>query len=216
MTRTALMAVATIAAFADTAARGLPPRSSASDYAAQAEDNGVRIAAEVLSSDQVQNLFATDLSKYVVVEVAVWPKTDSQLDLSPIDFGLRTDSNRGPVRPASSRTIAAINQKRGQSRRDDIVLYPSVGVSTGTWGTGTHVGVGVGMGGGAPGPASTDGDRRTMELELDERALPDQVITKPAAGYLFFPAAAKSKKVQNYELHYDSDAAKIRLALPAS
>ena len=49
------------------------------------------------------------------------------------------------------------------------MLWPSVGVSTGTWGTGTNVGVGVGVGGNGPGPASTDRDRRVMETELEDR-----------------------------------------------
>jgi hypothetical protein len=73
-------------------ADGIKPRTAPADYAAQAEANGVKIAAEVLSPDNVRNLFATDLSNYIVVEVAVWPDTGKSLDLSPVDFscGLTT------------------------------------------------------------------------------------------------------------------------------
>lgn len=210
-----LGALALLAGMSLAATRGLPVRSDPADYAAHADDKGVRIAAEVLSPDQVRNMFSTELGNYVVVEVAVWPKPDSQLDLSPIDFALKVDATRRPIRPASARTIANINQRRSRSRKDDILLYPSVGVTTGTWGTGTNVGVGVGMGGGAPGPASTDRDREVMQLELEERGLPDVVITKPVAGYLFFPAGAKGKKQQSYELQYGTDAATVRMTLPA-
>ena len=194
---------------------GLPVRSSHADYAAHAEQGGTRIAAEVLSVDQVRNLFSTDLRNYVVVEVAVWPKAGGQIDVSALDFGLKTDPDRGPVRPASPRTIANINQKRSRSRADDILLYPSVGVTTGSWGTGTQVGVGVGMGGGAPGPASTNRDREVMEQELDEHGLPDLVAAKPVGGYLFFPAGAKGKKAAAYEIVYDGEAGKMSMSLPA-
>lgn len=213
MTRPVALGLAWIG-LAVAAPRGLPVRTSPADYAAHAEQSGAKMAAEVLSPDDVRNLFSTDLRNYIVVEVAVWPKEGGQLDVSGVDFGLKTDPGRAPVRPASARTIATINQKRSRSRTDDIVLYPSVGVTTGSWGTGTQVGVGVGMGGGAPGPASTGRDREVMEQELDERALPDVVATKPVAGYLFFPAAPKGRKSASYELIYDSEAGRLAASLP--
>ncbi|MEJ7607348.1 MAG: hypothetical protein WKF37_14055 [Bryobacteraceae bacterium] len=170
---------------------GLPVRSDIADYPARAQDQGVQVAAEALSHDDVKNLFATDLSKYLVVEVAVWPKAGTELEVSAIDFSLRGEAGRPVIRPGSPRTIAGVNQRRSQSRRNDIVLYPTVGLSTGSWGTGTNVGVGVGTGGGRPGPASTDRDRDTMELELDERGLRDGATRKPVAGYVFsrFPGS---------------------------
>jgi hypothetical protein len=194
---------------------GLPPRQAAADYTAHGEDKGVKVAAEVVSADQVRNMFSTDLSSYVVVEVAVWPAGNKALDLSAVDFALKLDPNRGPIRPVSPRTIAGVLQRKGQSRRDDIVLYPSVGVTTGTWGTGTNVGVGIGTGGGAPGPASTDQDRRTMQMELEGSGLPDAVVQKPVAGYLYFPTGSKNKKLTTVELIYESDAASVKMTLPA-
>jgi hypothetical protein len=211
----AIACLTTMALWAQRPGDGLPPRADAADYAARGEDKGVRIAAEIVGIDQVRNSFSTDLSNYIVVEVAVWPASKA-LDLSAIDFALKLDGSRAPIRPVSPRTIAGVLQRKGQSRRDDIVLFPSVGVTTGTWGTGTNVGVGVGMGGGgAPGPASTDQDRRTMQLELEEKELPDVVVQKPVAGYLYFPAGAKGKKLTTIELIYDSEAASVRLTLPA-
>lgn len=203
-----------IAWAADAPSRGFSPRASADDYPAQAENRGVRIAAEVLDRDQVRNLFSTDLSGYIVVEVAVWPRPDTPLDLSAIDFSLRADGSRGPLRPVSSKTIAGVVQRRSASRKDDITLYPAVGVTTGSWGTGTSIGVGVGMGGSTPGPASTDRDRRTMEMELEEKGLPDLVITKPVAGYLFFPATGSRKQVPTYELSYEAASVSIKLPVP--
>ena len=208
------LAAVLLAASAAAFGQALPPRGNPADYAAHGEDKGIKVGAEVLSSDQVRNMFSTNLSNYIVLEVAVWPAGTKALDLSPVDFALRVDNNRGPVRPVSPRTIAGVLQRKGQSRRDDIVLYPSIGVTTGTWGTGANVGVGIGTGGGAPGPASTDQDRRTMQMELEERDLPDTVIQKPVAGYLYFPTGSKNKKLANVELIYESDAASIKMTVP--
>lgn len=196
--------------------QGLPVRGSTDAYAAHAEDKGIVVASEIMDPEQIRHTFSTNLGNYVVLEVAVWPKPGETLDLDSIDFALRTAPDRAPVRPASIRTIARVNQKRGQSRRDDIVLYPSVGVSTGSWGTGTNVGVGVGMGGGGrPGPASTDRDRQVMETELTDRSLPEGAITKPVAGYLYFPlGAAKKRTGGTYELHYELNDVRLRMELP--
>ena len=207
--------VGTISLWAQRPGDGLKPRPNAIDYAGHSEDKGVKIGAEVVSPDNVRNLFSTDLSSYVVVEVAVWPAGSKSLDLSAVDFALKLDSNRAPVRPVSPRTISGVLQRKGQSRRDDIVLYPTVGVTTGTWGTGTSVGVGVGMGGGPPGPASTDQDRRVMQMELEDTGLPETVVQKPVAGYLYFPAGSKNRKLTSVELIYDSDAASVKMTLPA-
>jgi hypothetical protein len=214
MRSAAVMVLGAICLWAQRPGDGLRPRSNAADYVAQAEDKGVKIAAEIVNADDVRNMFSTDLSSYVVVEVAVWPGS-KQVDLSAVDFALKLDSNRAPIRPVSPRTISGVLQRKGQSRRDDIILYPTVGVTTGTWGTGTNVGVGVGRGGGAPGPASTDQDRRIMHMELEEKGLPDTVVQKPVAGYLYFPAGSKNRKLTSVELIYDSDAASVKMTLPA-
>jgi hypothetical protein len=54
-----------------------------------------------------------------------------------------------------------------------------------------------------------------MQMELDEQGLPDTVVQKPVAGYLYFPAGSKTKKLTSVELVYDSDAATVKLTLPA-
>jgi hypothetical protein len=126
-----------------------------------------------------------------------------------MDFALRVDGRL--IRPRDPRTIAALNQKRGKARSRDVVVYPSVGVSTGSYGTGTNVGVGGGVGGGAPGPASTDQDRRVMQTELEERALQDTSTDKPVAGYLYFPVG--DTKAKSVELLYQHDGGEVRIPL---
>ena len=191
---------------------GLPVRSSVADYPAYGEDKGVVVAADLMDPEQVKGTFATDLSQYAVIEVAVWPKKDgTPLDLSAIDFALRADDRM--IRPAEPRSIAGINQRKGQARSRDIALYPNVGVTTGTWGTGTMVGVGIGPGGNAPGPASTDQDRRVMEMELEDKGLRDAMITQPAAGYLYFPLG--KTRASSYQLEYSLNGVDVKMTLQA-
>lgn len=208
------MATVALALACWAANRGLPARNSPADYPGQGEANGIAIAAECMDPDQVKGSFATDLADYAVLEVAIYPKKDgTPLDLQTMDFSLRLDGRM--VRPVEPRSIAGIIQRRAQNRTRDIVLYPTVGVSTGTWGTGTMAGVGIGTGGGAPGPASTDADRRVMEQELDDRILTDAVITRPVAGYLYFPVAAGKRKGGSWVLAYDSGPTQVQVTVPA-
>jgi hypothetical protein len=51
-----------------------------------------------------------------------------------------------------------------------------------------------------------------MEMELSERALQDAVITKPAAGYLYFPLG--KRKVDSYEVEYQApDGTRLKLTV---
>jgi hypothetical protein len=54
-----------------------------------------------------------------------------------------------------------------------------------------------------------------MQMELEEKGLPDAVVQKPVAGYLYFPAGSKNNKLKTVELIYDSDAASVKMTLPA-
>jgi hypothetical protein len=201
---------------------GMKPKFEALDYPAHAAANGAAIGARLLTPAQVRSSFSTDLEPgYVVVEVAVYPKDGTQLDLGPGDFTLRIAGTDISTRPAAPRTVAAILQKAG-ARDRDIALYPAVGVGYGSgrgydpmyggrrggWNTSTGVGVGVG----APRPASTDADRKTMELELGDQQLPEKVITAPVAGYLYFPLENR-KTDTAYVLEYRGGAGKADLPL---
>jgi len=192
---------------------GLPARSTPDSYPAKGEVKGLVVAAEAMDQEQIRNEFSTKLvPNYQVLEIALYPAKGSPVDVSPMDFALRIDGRL--IRPADPRTIAARNQKSANSRQRDITLWPSVGVSTGTWGTGANVGVGVGMGGGRPAPASTDRDRHVMETELDDRDLPDGVADKPVAGYLYFPVGETKSRSAELVYQHDSGDVKIALELP--
>lgn len=196
------------AAAALAAANGLPARSAPADYPVQAAGPSATVAADAMGVDQIKGSFSTDLSEYIVVEVAIYPKDGKTIDITAIDFALRGDGRM--IRPVDPRSIANIHQKRANKRKDDLALYPTVGMQTGSWGTGVGVGVGVGRSG-YPGPASTPRDRDVMEMELEDKGLQDGPAVKPVAGYLYFPVG--KKRAASYELEYQNGETDVKLRL---
>jgi len=192
---------------------GLPARSAPDSYPAQAQGRGFIVAAEVMSPEQVRNEFSTTLTPmYQVLEVAVFPAQGSTVDVIALDFAVRVDGRL--IRPAAPGTIAMRNQKKAAAGGKDVVLWPSAGVSTGTWGTGAGVGVGVGVANGRPGPGSTDRDRRTMESELDDRGFQDALLDKPAAGYLYFPVGETKSRTMELIYQYDKGEVRVPVDIP--
>ena len=213
---------------------GIRPRGASSDYPAHETARGVTIAAAVIPPEQVKKLFSTDLIRagYTVVEVAVYPDSGKDVDLSAADFMLSIGANSDALRPVSGATIASILQKKNtpQSRRaSDITLYPTatIGYESGGYdpatgrrrnGVYTSTGVGVGIGdpgpAGPPPPASTDRDRQTMQQELQDKALPEGKTARTVAGYLYFPKPSGKARNALYELTFYGADGKIRVAVP--
>ena len=141
------------------------------------------------------------------------PAEGSTVDISVIDFALRVDGRL--IRPAEPRTIAVRNQKKANRGGRDITLWPSVGVSTGTWGTGTNVGVGVGVGGRRPGPG-VDGPRSPSDGDRTRRSQPaGRIADKPVAGYLYFPVGeTKARSTSNLSTSTTTETLQLPLDLP--
>jgi hypothetical protein len=157
MKRIALMLVAVIAAFAS---NGIRPRGSAADYPTHVTSDGVTIAAAVLPPAQVRKIFAADLNSggYIVIEVAVYPETAPEVDVSSGDFML-SPAGETSAAPVSARTIAGVlDRKNSPSRGRDTDVTANVGYETGTDPvtgrrvSGTYTGVAV-----ANGPPGTLG-----------------------------------------------------------
>ena len=207
--------------------RGLKPRPDASEYPSTKQHKDFTLAARVLTTDEVQSGFVTDLERrYAVVEVAIYPAAGKEIEVSDLDFSLRYDGRATWTRAAAPRAAAAAIRRRNAKSRDrDITLTPTIGIghSTGPdWGDGRRgggtsvgTGVGVGIGGGGhpdPPPASTDEDRAVMERELTDKALPLGRVTAPVAGYLYFPLPQR-KSVVAEELEFDGSSGVIWLPL---
>jgi len=197
------------------------PRASAAAYPVSKVQPVYSIGARQLSKTEVQNSFATPLAgRYIVVEIGFYPADSKTIDLKQSDFSLRTSDGKDVVSPASPGTIASIYQKRPDSSRD-VTLYPTATVGYVSYpdyeGNGRRVSgpvYGVGLGVGVDkntSPATTGSDRQTMETELRDKELQEADVSKPVAGYLYFPIATKQKV--EYQLEYQGTDAVTSLPL---
>jgi hypothetical protein len=212
---------------------GIRPRGNSTEYPSHETAGAVTIAAAAIPPEQVRKLFATDLSGYIVMEVAVYLEPGKQVDLSFGDFLLRIGSNSETIRAANAQAIASILQKKNAPqppRATDVTIYPTatIGYESGGYDpttgrrrsgvyTGAGVGVGVGGAGGpinAPRPASTDRDRTTMQQELEDKSLPEGKTTHTVAGYLYFPKPSGKSKSAVYDLSYYGAETRLRLLVP--
>jgi hypothetical protein len=198
------------------------PRESATAYPASKVQAQYSLGAKILSKTQIQNSFATPLAgRYIVVEVGFYPAEGKTIDLNKAAFALRTGTDSDEIGPASPEEIASILQRRPPSSRD-VTLYPSANVGYESFpvydGTKVHrvggpvygAGLGVGVNQNTS-AATTDSDRQTMETELRDKQLADGNVSKPVAGYLYFPVATKEKV--EYQLQYHGPEAVSNLPL---
>lgn len=206
------------------APKGTAPRSSASDYPAHAQQDGVSLGAKLLSSTEVRKTFVSDLNHCcVVVELAAFPKTGQNLAVSLDDITLRVIGTDTAARPSSAIVVSAALQKNAQQQRD-VTVAPSVtvGYQTGTsydpvtetpqpGGVYTGAGVGVGVGHRGNQPGASEKDRSVMETELSEKGLPEGDAANPVAGYLYFQIP-RSKNAK-YELQYKLNGNTVHLNL---
>jgi hypothetical protein len=190
--------------------KGIKPRTNPSDFPANATSDGLTVAAAQLSATQVAHAFATDLHDgYIVVEVAVYPP-NGEITIDPDNFFLHVEGSKTVLRPAAPDTIAAILQK---PTGRDVTLYPvaTVGYESGPYGNGVTTGVGMGVGISAK-EQKSDADRKVMETELSDKALPSGTFAKPVGGYLYFPVS--STKKARYVLSYNEGELNLSIPLP--
>jgi hypothetical protein len=207
---------------------GRTPRSSSSDYPAHEDTKTAAIAAVRVAPEQLNKTFPSDFSKkYVVVEVAIYPKAGA-VDIVPMDFVLRLADSES--HPDTAEEVAGV--WRPHTAHPDVASNgPHVTTETGVMvasGTdpvtgrrvnnvGTYESVGVSNYPNQPPPpssrsSSADADR--MEAQLEKWALPEGKITSQVAGYLYFPVSAKKSKGA-LELQYAHESSSANLKLPA-
>ena len=212
--------------FAET---GIRPRASAADYPTHKSGAGVTLAAAVVPPDQVKKLFAVDLNKlgYMVVEIAVFP--DRNVEIAARDFLLRVTTDGNTSRPATPATIAGrLHHKDAPPpqlpSRVQVYGAETIGYESGSYGgrraggvyTESTVGVGVGGPSAPPPPpphSKKDTDALSVQVDLENVALPEGRFDKPVAGYLYFPAPPKKSSLEI--TWYGSDG-QVRLALPST
>lgn len=213
--------------------RGTVPRTAATDYAAHASQDNVQIGATLLTHKDLKKVFAANVNECcLVVEVAFYPPKDQFVKISLDDFMLRETGMEVGARPSTPEVLAARLEVRplppDREHRPGVSSSSDIGYERSTQQNGqerstsggvvqrSSVGIGVPIGGGGGGSRhpegqTAEGNRRAIEAELAEKALPETSAWDPVAGYLYF--SVPKKKKGGYELVYMSGDKKVVLPL---
>lgn len=212
--------------------RGTVPRSNVTDYSSHASQDGIQIGASLLTHKELKKIFATDVNQCcLVVEVALYPAKDNFVKISLDDFMLREAGLELGTKPSMPDVLAARLEVQplapDREHRAGVSSGSDIGYERTTQQTGSDrstsggvverssVGIGVPIGGGGgtklPESRSAEGNRRAIEAELREKALPETSAWDPVAGYLYF--SVPKKKKGGYELVYMADDKKVVLPL---
>ena len=211
---------------------GTVPRSAATDYAAHASQENFQIGATLLTHKDLKKVFAANVNECcLVVEVALYPAKDNFVKISLDDFMLRETGMELGTRPSTPDVLAARLEVQpvapDREHRPGVSSSSDIGYERTTQQTGqerstsggvvqhSSVGVGIPIGGGGgsrlPEGRNAEGNRRAIESELAEKALPETSAWDPVAGYLYF--SVPKKKKGGYELVYMSGDKKVVLPL---
>lgn len=214
---------------------GVVPRTAATDYAAHASQDNFQIGAALLNHKDLKKVFATDVNQCcLVVEVAFYPPKNNFVKISLDDFMLREAGMEVGIRPSTAEVLAARLEFRpvppdrehraGVNSSSEIGYERDSPINNGNNNGNTQtnrggiyqrqrVGVGIPVGGKSPerGPAAAESNRHAIELELQEKALPEVSAWDPVAGYLYF--SIPKKKKGGYELVYMVGDKKVVLPL---
>jgi hypothetical protein len=212
--------------------RGTVPRSNVTDYAAHASQDNIQIGASLLTHKELKKIFATDVNQCcLVVEVAFYPAKDHFVKISLDDFMLRETGMELGTKPSTPDVLSARLEVQpvapDREHRPGVSSSSDIGYERSTQQNGperttsggvvqrSRVGVGIPIGGGGSrlpeGKTTTEGNRRAIEAELTEKALPETSAWDPIAGYLYF--SVPKKKKGGYELVYMAGDKKVVLPL---
>src|ERR1700761_6012689 len=112
---------------------GIRSRSAATDYPARHAGADLAVGAAVVPHNELRKIFAADLNGagYIAIEVGVFPAPGHEIDLSPADFTLRTESGKIAARPVDADTIAAAIAGKRESPR--VTRQPDIYATAGVW-----------------------------------------------------------------------------------
>jgi hypothetical protein len=212
--------------------RGTVPRSAATDYAAHASQENIQVGASLLTHKELKKIFATDVNQCcLVVEVSFYPAKDNFVKISLDDFMLREAGMELGVKPSTPDVLSARLEVQpvppDREHRPGVSSSSDIGYERTTQRNGperstsggvvqrSSVGIGVPIGGSGgsrlPEGRNAEGNRRAIEAELTEKALPEITAWEPVAGYLYF--SVPKKKKGGYELVYMAGDKKVVLPL---
>lgn len=201
-------------------AQVVPARPKPAGYPVHAQVANTGIGAEFMVhvvSIEGQSYFVPD---YFVVEVAVFPEKEGQLELRNGHFTLRINGKKQEITPHAPGLAAASLKYADWSQR------PSATASAGAGNGGIIVGrpqtqprfPGDNRPPRPAGPmqttVDTDKEKPVSAAEaVVEAALVEGPVSQPVAGYLYFPYQGDGKKAKKIELVYRGPAGEVTLLL---
>ena len=91
--------------------RGVRPRLDRTQYAVTMFDEFLAVAAERVPAEKVRKQFGSDVdSGYLVVEVGVYPRERSPIEVRPADFSLRISRTRDILTPQGPKAIIEVSE----------------------------------------------------------------------------------------------------------
>lgn len=204
-----------------------PPRTEPSHFPVQATAGSLTIAAEYLVRGLPAGRQVFFVRDFLVVEVALFTAKGTEASVKSGAFSLRLNNERIPLQPASPGAVAA------SFKYDDWTQRPTVEATAGVGDAGVLIGrpqrserfpgdpsVGQRR---LPNPprVETQPDRSGIERVPGEKpeeaavalALPEETITAPARGYLYFPYSGKTKSIKKAVLLFQGAHGEVTLNL---
>ena len=90
---------------------GVRPRVDRSQYAVAMFNQSLALAAELVPAEKVRKQFGSEVdSRYLVVEVGVFPKARGPLEVRPGDFILRVNRTRGTISASVPKAVEELSE----------------------------------------------------------------------------------------------------------
>ena len=192
----------------------------------QATAGTLTIAADYLVRGLPGDKTVFFVRDYLVVEVALFPAKGAEAMVKSTAFSLRLNNERIPLLPAAAQMVAA------SLKYDDWTQRPTLEASAGVGDAGVTIGrpqrserfPGDPSGRQRlPNPPRVEdqtdrsGVERTAEQTAHEAAvafaLPEDAITGPTRGYLYFPYSGKTKSIKKASLLFRGAQGEVTLIL---
>ncbi len=193
------------AAYAQEAARGLPPRATPAEYQAHVQAGAVTIAAEFTGHGVPTREQVLSNEEFVGVEVGFFGAADAHLQLSYQDFALRVNGKKVTL-PAQQfgAVFKAIKDPEWVPPGGLPDKQSKGGLSTG----------GGGQSDGPPPVVHVPIElERAMQQHVQKASLPEGDRKLPEAGLIFFEYHGKLNSIHSMELLYNGPAGKATLTL---
>ena len=189
-------------------AQGLPPRTTPTDYQAQAKAGPVTLAADFVrhSVPTAQGTLSTE--EFVVVELGLFGPPDTRMQISMDDFSLRINGKKSalPAQPYGM-AVASLKDPEWAPPEPPAEKKSKGGITGGGGG-------GQGESNGPPPEVKIPIEvQRSMAQRTQKAALPLGDRALPQAGLIFFQYRGKSQGINSVELIYSGASGKATLNL---